>query len=131
MREILFKAKRKDGKWVEGLPYYSPGNGTWAILHSNGWAPSYSNPDEGETNEVTLVDYDTLTQYTGFEDREGRKIFVSDILSINGKVYTVKLFNGMYIVDCEAEMHSYHLYDIANECEVIGNIHDKKEVTNE
>lgn len=77
-REILFKAKRKDnGKWVEGyyvkfklepntnlsdvifIPFKADRNGEW------GWIK---------------VDPDTLCQYTGLQDKNGRKIWENDIL---------------------------------------------------
>ena len=45
-REILFRWKRPDnGEFVEGLLFYSHGLCVYKITTSNGWIPSYSNPE--------------------------------------------------------------------------------------
>lgn len=74
MREILFKAKRKDnGKWVEG--YYQKrydllGNEEHLIFH----ADSYT------VWEYAEIDPETLCEFTGRCDKSGNKIWENDIL---------------------------------------------------
>jgi uncharacterized phage protein (TIGR01671 family) len=70
MREILFRGKRiADGKWMYGLPSYDEyGN----IEEIQVW--------DGEDISFCLVDPETICQYTGLIDKNGKKIWENDIL---------------------------------------------------
>ena len=69
MREILFKAKRLDnGEWVEGYYYQIWEKGY--IL----WGMTNNMPDMVEVNP------DTLCQFTGLTDKNGKKIWENDIV---------------------------------------------------
>lgn len=83
MINLDFRGLDYNGNWVYGLPYYTHGGGEWFISHSNGWQPSYSNPDEGETTELTRVDPNSIGQYIGRDDMRGVKVYDGDILDFD------------------------------------------------
>lgn len=78
--EIEFRGISVETKeFVFGQLFYSHGTGTWKITCGNGWTPSYSNPDEGESTIYHDIDYNTIGQYIGLKKGE-RKIYSGDIL---------------------------------------------------
>ena len=127
MREILFRGKRTDtGEWVEG--FYS--NELYANKHyiSKWYYGSYA-----ELQKFEVIP-ETVGQYTGLCDANGKKLFEGDIIkNIAGYVYsgsytcTVDWQCGWFCgyglcVDIPPESFKY--------CEVIGNIHDNPELLN-
>ena len=117
MREMLFRGKRIDnGEWVYG-----------DLIHI------------GSKSYIThCVDSDTVGQYTGLTDKNGKKIFEGDIVKVTGlypdrdgekriwrqiRVGEVFYYHGAYYFD------KWLLCKTSEKClEVIGNIHDDPEL---
>lgn len=132
MRGILFRGQTKsDKKWIYGNLLQTD-NGTYVIQNYV--------PFEGIGKYE--VDPETVCQYTGLTDKNGRKIFDGDIVRYTDevigkeKVDEIK-YNETHAAFCrlhKSEMGlQYLLIDeaIANKIEVIGNTFDNPELIGE
>ena len=87
------------------------------------------------------VYHETVGQYTGLTDKNGKKIYEGDVLSTdNGTLSNtgrgiVKEYKGMYVSFYGQDMLERDCYDelnrVCNAREVIGNIHDNPELVEE
>ena len=129
MREILFRGKKNNsGEWVYGNLF---------------------NPDKSDTpTQICMgthiiricyeIDPETVGQYTGLTDKNGRKIFEGDIVVFadffndeihRGVVYWCDLAFWFDCTETEGDEGIYSLaYISANILEVIGNIYDNPEL---
>lgn len=121
-REILFRGKRIDnGEWVEGFYVRRTDDclldsGKHYIVNCDAYGFSWYE-----------VDPDTVGEYTGFSDKNGKKIFEGDILkSFRGDVLSVTHRTTYFLMQRKNGRASTWL--LANHNEVIGNIHDNHEL---
>lgn len=81
MREILFKAKRLDGEWVEGYPVYDRADctlkrqGKCQCAHDGSLIAFFGWIDNLHEYDEINVDPSTICEYTGMTDKNGTKIF--------------------------------------------------------
>lgn len=128
MREILFRGKRADnGEWVEGYLYITQ-NGEYEISN-------YCKYYNCERNTYIVIP-ETVGQYTGLTDKNGKKIFEGDIVKYGDTVHKVvfEQRNGTAyfgLVYSTLETLSFGYYQDLKQIEVIGNIYDNPELLGE
>lgn len=143
MREILFKAKRKNWRelpkdewWVEGYPVkYQPCASKDEYVY--GICPTYAS-----ALYIIEIDPETLCQFTGKMDEGGEKIFDKDIVCFIDITSTESGYSehscvGQVLWDEEeccfhvTDRLSAESWEVLNECKVIGNVFDDKELLEE
>ena len=74
-----------------------------------------------------------MQQFTGLKDCKGREIYEGDIIEILYKNSSIKqnakvvFEKGCFFADL-GDRFAYHIYEVADNCEVIGNIHENPEL---
>ena len=127
MREILFRGKCPDnGKWVEGFIVASRENtyqDGFEMITADGI--NYDELDSYIPDFTSYaVDPNTVGQYTGLKDKNGKRIWEGDILALRGgRPLVVRFEDGAFILECSSIPMRF-----ANKFEVIGNITDNPEL---
>lgn len=86
MREILFKAKRIDnGEWIEGSFLNLDSDSGYCYI-----VPTYETASTLPIkslilDRMKLVDPETICQFTGLTDKNGKKIWENDIVTCQTK----------------------------------------------
>ena len=146
MREILFRGKRTDnGEWAYG--YYAHRPTAVCIGESNPSCIYVPACDPDDNSEFIEVLPETVGQYTGLTDKNGRKIFEGDIIRLTDKhneiewtavvvfgnpngeynwgwqLKAIGEFDGNKDILLWVDMEESGAY-----CEIIGNIYDNPEL---
>ena len=153
MRTVKFRGKDvKTSHWVYGA-YHEHIDITPAALYKD--AESRENPIKAHTHYLIMKDAfsdycmprniqcfdvtsETVGQFTGLCDCNGKEIFEGDILKWekDGLMYVVKFWHGMFyasVKECNKDilggfpLHALTEYEDWG-CEIVGNIHDNTEL---
>jgi len=120
MREILFRGKRKDNsEWVEG--YYAD------VTKSNIILTGRIDITETIGAEMFRIIPETVGQYTGLTDKNGKKIFEGDIVKFGNNIYEIR-FIEKYSRFAGTNAHCVFASFLLKNSENIGNIHDNPEL---
>lgn len=128
-REILFQGKRKDnGKWVEGHLIVFPKSKITKIMV---W-----NAADIDFDAIEVIP-ETVGQYTGHTDKNGKRIWEGNIARYTNKDGTPAFYEVVWDNELFAPM-----FQLIGSCsgvfvagmnewvEIIGNIHDNPELLN-
>lgn len=118
MREIIFRGKSIDsGEWLYG-DYAVP----TGLYHANIFTKE--NYLEG-----VAVDEETVGQYTGLTDKNGRRIFEGDIIADKNELFSVRWSEKIsgFVAVGEHRMQPSMNQGTMKYCEVVGNIYDNDE----
>ena len=119
MRTIKFRGKRIDnGEWVYG-----------DLLRMHGVPYIYPDPAPNGRNDYEVVP-DTVGQFTGLLDKNGKEIYEGDIVEFGNRIQgrsKVVFDNGCFMA--EAKNYETALtYRVSMHAMVIGNIYDNPEM---
>lgn len=129
MRACIYRGKTMAGKWIYGsLVITTMGNTrTWIVVSARG--------NGGWFNVIqrNYVKPDTVGQFTGQSDKKGKMIFEGDIIIVNDLMYQVTFKYAEWKLDIVTPKVYCNpcFYSHTDMCEVIGNIHDNKDLLKE
>ena len=116
MREILFRGKSVDsGEWMYGE--YNEINNYSYIRYEDNYGKEYREE----------IHPDSLGQFTGLTDKNGRKIFEGDIVQLHNQFYPIYWIDkyARFAAKPKGAVFAVIPFD---QGEVVGNVHDNPEL---
>lgn len=136
MREIKFKGKSLlDGTWVYGGMQITQNIDAVGIAHNYYSIGTIINTEYTTNNKIVPVREETISQFTGLYDKNGKEIYENDIVEWAG--YTMKILwgedcgvgYGFIWEPCGSNIdYVESMTGFIDEYEVIGNIFDNPEL---
>lgn len=123
-REIKFRGKTESNQFIFGdLIQYE--NGDTAIFEKKITRYGY---EATQISNRTKVDKETIGQFTGLHDKNGKDVYENDLVLVNGQIYEVVYVKGMFAIGIKGCGY-VPLKNVI--FEIIGNIYDNKDVLEE
>lgn len=124
-REILFR-----GKHIHAMDSNEHLNGTWVYGYLSDENYIYGKSLEGEF----LIDENTICQYTGLTNKNGKKIFENDIVQVGWYNGTVEYEDGCFVIkwnNIKFLRKDLGYWANLDGFQTIGNIYDNPELLEE
>jgi uncharacterized phage protein (TIGR01671 family) len=123
-REIKFRGKTESNQFIFGdLIQYE--NGDTAIFEKKITRYGY---EATQISNRTKVDKETIGQFTGLHDKNGKDVYENDLVLVNGQIYEVVYVKGMFAIGIKGCGY-VPLKNVI--FEIIGNIYDNKDLLEE
>ena len=125
MREIKFRGINMEGQWVYGYL-------------GKDWDNDVSITTNFDSDVLCSCEYkvfpESVGQYTGLKDKNGREIYEGDLLQHpNGVIAEIKYsdylaaFVAVYVQNGDIEM-DFLDKEIVSKCKIVGNIYENKQL---
>ena len=148
MREVLFRGKQTDnGEWIEGA--YSPFHLNFGEREEKPHIIIISDDEDIDGLWCEVIP-ETVGQYTGLTDKNGKRIFEGDILDVSSDVayggvavhrlgyFVVEFHNGCFMKSAlddpqlsffdNAKRKGLYHFISTDIHKIVGNIHDNPEI---